>query len=363
MMCQRVCATGGSQKVGKISPSGPEWVDDTNVTQCKSCGFVFSFIIRKHHCRMCGHVFCRYCAAETWPLPKFEYLSPVRVCRKCARLCWKAEALVQAIQANDVNSLIKYVQRKNDCNLHIAVFPPLTVAAGGGFSEVCRVLISGGAKVEHAVPEPRTSIYVQCSFCLKMAAHTPNRANTYECSMCHELTTVKDGDKGGAAQDPTDHIGLTALHAAVKVQGHVDVVNALIQHNAPVDAKTARGNTPLLFAAGGGHVDCAIILIRHGANVNAQNADGDAPLHRAVKEGHVKMVNLLLDKGADKTVKNKAGQTPVQIADRSKKMDVVNALAHHQGPQIKEEHASQENPPDGSHSVNPNQGPTPTADE
>lgn len=60
---------------------------------------------------------------------KFEYLSPVRVCRKCARLCWKAEALVQAIQANDVNSLVKYVQRKNDCNLHIGVFPPLTVAA------------------------------------------------------------------------------------------------------------------------------------------------------------------------------------------------------------------------------------------
>ena len=29
-----------------------------------------------------------------------------------------------------MNSLIKYVQRKNDCNLHIAVFPPLTVAAG-----------------------------------------------------------------------------------------------------------------------------------------------------------------------------------------------------------------------------------------
>jgi hypothetical protein len=36
---------------------------------------------------------------------------------------------------------------------------------------VCRVLISGGAKVEHRVPEPKTSIYVQCSFCLKMAAH------------------------------------------------------------------------------------------------------------------------------------------------------------------------------------------------
>lgn len=294
---------------------------------------MFSFIIRKHHCRMCGHVYCRYCAAETWPLPKFEYLSPVRVCRKCARMCWKAEALVQAIQANDVNSLIKYVQRKNDCNLHIAVFPPLTVAAGGGFSEVCRVLISGGAKVEHCVPEPQSSVYVQCSFCLKMAAHTPNRANTYECSMCHELTTIKDSEKGGeGVQDATDHVGLTALHAAVKVQGHVDVVNALLQHNAPVDPKTARGNTPLMFAAGGGHVDCGIVLIRAGAEVNVQNTDGDTPLHRAVKEGHVKMVNLLLDKGAQKDLSNKNKLTPVQIADRHKKSDIVNALAMHAGP-------------------------------
>ncbi|KAJ1463829.1 hypothetical protein T484DRAFT_1872689, partial [Baffinella frigidus] len=55
-----------------------------------------------------------------------------------------------------------------------------------------------------------------------------------------------------AIQDATDHVGLTALHAAVKVQGHVDVVNALVQNGAPVDAQTARGNTPLIFAAGGG---------------------------------------------------------------------------------------------------------------
>ena len=26
-------------------------------------------------------------------------------------------------------------------------------------------------------------------------AHPPNRTNTYECSMCHELTTVKDAEK------------------------------------------------------------------------------------------------------------------------------------------------------------------------
>jgi len=146
-----------------------------------------------------------------------------------------------------------------------------------------------------------------------------------------------------------DWPSLQALHAAVKVQGHVDVVNALIQHNAPVDAKTSKGNTPLMFAAGGGHTDCGIILLRHGSDVNAQNVDGDTPLHRAVKEGHVKMVQLLLDKGGDKTIKNSTGQTAVDIADRHKKMDVVNALALHTKPDPetqKDASASHNNPPE-----------------
>lgn len=68
----------------------------------------------------------------------------------CAcRLCWKAEALVQAITNNDINSLAKYVQRKNDCNLHTGIYPPLIVAATQGFSEICRILIQGGAKVNY----------------------------------------------------------------------------------------------------------------------------------------------------------------------------------------------------------------------
>ena len=68
---------------------------------------------------------------------------------------------------------------------------------GGGFSEVCRVLISGGAKVEHRVPEPKDSIYVQCSFCLKMAAHkvhahmrtnAPRHTRTHAHTCVHTLT-------------------------------------------------------------------------------------------------------------------------------------------------------------------------------
>ena len=142
-------------KKKKISDTGPKWADDKSAEFCGSCGFQFNVLIRRHHCRHCGLLFCRYCAQDRWPLPKFEYLHPVRVCRKCSRLCWKAEALVQAISNNDVNSLAKFVQRKNDCNLHTGIFPPLSVAATQGFSEICRILIQGGAKVNYRFDIPR----------------------------------------------------------------------------------------------------------------------------------------------------------------------------------------------------------------
>jgi hypothetical protein len=34
-----------------------------------------------------------------------EYIKPVRVCVKCKKLCWKAEAIIAAINANDLAAM------------------------------------------------------------------------------------------------------------------------------------------------------------------------------------------------------------------------------------------------------------------
>jgi hypothetical protein len=34
-----------------------------------------------------------------------EYIKPVRVCIKCKKLCWKAEAIIAAINANDLAAM------------------------------------------------------------------------------------------------------------------------------------------------------------------------------------------------------------------------------------------------------------------
>jgi hypothetical protein len=58
-----------------------EWVDETKVKSCRGCEKTFSLIIRKHHCRNCGDVFCGTCSSFRIELP--GYSDQQRVCLHC----------------------------------------------------------------------------------------------------------------------------------------------------------------------------------------------------------------------------------------------------------------------------------------
>ncbi|CAO2633013.1 FYVE and coiled-coil domain-containing protein 1, partial [Lemmus lemmus] len=54
---------------------------DTEASHCHDCKREFSWIVRRHHCRLCGHIFCYYCCNNyvlTMPNGKKE-----RCCRAC----------------------------------------------------------------------------------------------------------------------------------------------------------------------------------------------------------------------------------------------------------------------------------------
>jgi len=74
---------------------------------------------------------------------------------------------------------------------------------------------------------------VQCSRCGRTQAAGNLKDNQYECSYCGNFTRHAD------ASD-SDHTGITALHAAVQKEGHLDVVVALLEHGADVDCTTAK---------------------------------------------------------------------------------------------------------------------------
>eukprot|EP01087_Luapelamoeba_hula_P015148 TRINITY_DN4490_c1_g2_i1.p1 TRINITY_DN4490_c1_g2~~TRINITY_DN4490_c1_g2_i1.p1 ORF type:complete len:624 (+),score=131.54 TRINITY_DN4490_c1_g2_i1:159-2030(+) len=52
-----------------------DWVKDADVIQCEGCEVMFNMFKRKHHCRLCGHIFCHDCSAQRF---KNE-----RVCNGC----------------------------------------------------------------------------------------------------------------------------------------------------------------------------------------------------------------------------------------------------------------------------------------
>nr|AVV26981.1 GTP-binding protein Rheb isoform 1 [Entosiphon sulcatum] len=59
----------------------PEW--KPNTPSCEACNKSFTLLVRPHHCRHCGGVFCDECTSSRCTIPKFEYTTPVRVCPGC----------------------------------------------------------------------------------------------------------------------------------------------------------------------------------------------------------------------------------------------------------------------------------------
>eukprot|EP01084_Bolivina_argentea_P283579 485721_1 len=50
------------------------WMSDKNCSQCSECGATFHTFRRKHHCRLCGRVFCQTCCSERININKFKKL-------------------------------------------------------------------------------------------------------------------------------------------------------------------------------------------------------------------------------------------------------------------------------------------------
>eukprot|EP00057_Strongylocentrotus_purpuratus_P002221 XP_003724076.1 PREDICTED: FYVE and coiled-coil domain-containing protein 1 isoform X2 [Strongylocentrotus purpuratus] len=57
------------------------WMDDRQVTQCMSCLCEFGLTVRKHHCRLCGRIFCAKCTSFFVLTSHSKKKS--RVCEQC----------------------------------------------------------------------------------------------------------------------------------------------------------------------------------------------------------------------------------------------------------------------------------------
>ncbi|GMH36832.1 hypothetical protein BSKO_04705 [Bryopsis sp. KO-2023] len=129
----------------------------------------------------------------------------------------------------------------------------------------------------------------------------------------------------GANVDAQNNRGVTALYFAAQ-NGHLEIARVLVQAGATVDLETERGATPLIIAAENGELEVAGFLLESGANVNARNDTGDTPLHKAGYYGNPELVRLLLDNGAEKDSQAQDGETPLVWAAKYGSAEAIEVL-------------------------------------
>lgn len=146
-----------------------------------------------------------------------------------------------------------------------------------------------------------------------------------------------------------DSTGYTPLHHAA-LNGHSDVVEALLRNEALANIADSKGCYPLHLAAWKGDEQIVRLLIHQGPShpklneqssvdqkefkrcgpfdpyINAKNNDNETPLHCAAQYGHTKVVRLLLEELTDPTMRNNKFETPLDLAALYGRLEVVRLL-------------------------------------
>ena len=118
--------------------------------------------------------------------------------------------------------------------------------------------------------------------------------------------------------------GLALINAANK--GDSEVVEALLDSGADINARDEQNQTALHQAASRGHTPIVKLLLERGADVNAKNLFGQTPLLGPVYRGSLDIVGALLGAGADVDARSElSGQTPL-LTVSTLRTEVVEAL-------------------------------------
>lgn len=124
--------------------------------------------------------------------------------------------------------------------------------------------------------------------------------------------------EAGASVDAKTKDGVSPLHSAA-IGCRTEMVRLLLSAGAGVDSRDGRNSTPLHWAVPKGHcVQVVEALIQAGADVNAvEDAFGDSPLMSATQfcsSGTEQIVADLLDAGANPLIANRRRENAVSRA-------------------------------------------------
>ncbi|KAF0709095.1 hypothetical protein As57867_006081, partial [Aphanomyces stellatus] len=184
---------------------------------------------------------------------------------------------------------------------------PLMIASELGHREAVKVLLQRKAKIECTMQTGETALYM---------ATWNGKVDVAELLIRHgaNVDAVKDG-------------GWTILNAIANT-GNITLMKCLLRaKQRDVNKPNTAGPTPLWHAAHQGHTDMVELLLAHDAKLNARHTqNGSTPLYVAADVNQIPVVRLLLQHHADVNIPMTNGSTAVMQAAYKGNMDVVKLL-------------------------------------
>jgi ankyrin repeat protein len=138
-----------------------------------------------------------------------------------------------------------------------------------------------------------------------------------------DVETAKTLFGQGAALDSDQ--GWTALMIAT-IEGHVEVVRALLEHGAQVNAGNNKGWTALRFAVSMDETEILRVLLDAGADANIKDHEGKTALMQAAGENSKESLKALLDAGANPHIKDHHEQTALSIGQKQGHTEIIKLL-------------------------------------
>lgn len=130
-------------------------------------------------------------------------------------------------------------------------------------------------------------------------------------------------------QSAADVNGVFAGHTALQAgsqNGHLDVIQVLLNHNADVEIEDKDGDRAVHHAAFGDEPAVIQLLSKAGCDLNARNKRRQTALHIAINKGHLNVVKMLLQLSCHPSLQDSEGDTPLHDAISKEQDEMLSLL-------------------------------------
>ena len=218
----------------------------------------------------------------------------------------------------------------------------LMIACEKSYKDAINVLLKAGADPNFALDDSSVTCFMcavlkDCSNDVLQAmidrGADVNATNKQNCTALMVACTKRYMDaiylllKAGANPNIADDCGVTCLMRAVGEDCSNEVLQAIIEHGADVNATNKQNCTALMIACTKRYIDAIYLLLKSGANPNIADDCGVTCLMRAVGEDcSNEVLQAIIDHGADVNSISKETGTALMIACARRYINAINLL-------------------------------------